>query len=153
MSQHKAQYDAAVQQITASGAPFEVIDRVINGVTYKCYKNAPRNLPELFAPGLEFGDKEFLIYEGERWTFAQFFQQAASIGHQLVNAYGVKKGDRIALAMRNYPEWMTAFVAVTSVGAVAVPLNSLGQAKELEYGLTDAGASIVICDQQRLDHI
>lgn len=153
MTQHKAQYDDAIQRITAAGAPFEIVDQVINGVTYKCYKNAPRNLPDLFAPGRDFADKEFLVYEGERCTFKQFFQQADSIGHQLVNAYGVKKGDRVALAMRNYPEWMTAFVAITSIGAVAVPLNSWGQARELEYGLTDAGATVLFCDQQRLDYI
>lgn len=153
MTQHKAQYDTAVAQLTSASAPFEIIDQVINGVAYKFYKNAPRVLPELFAPGKEFGDKEFLVYEGERCTFKQFFQQAASIGHQLVSAYGVKKGDRVAVAMRNYPEWMSSFVAITSVGAVAVPLNSWGQAKELEYGLTDAGVNIVICDQQRLDYI
>ncbi len=153
MAQYKARYDEAVQQITGAGAPFEIVEQTFNGVTCKSYKNAPTTMPEVFAPGREFGNKEFIVYEDERFTFKQFFAQADAIGHQLINAYGVKKGDRVALAMRNYPEWMTAFVAITSIGAVVVPLNSWGKAKELEYGLTDAGAIIVFCDQQRLDYI
>ncbi len=153
MSQYRTQYDEAIQQLTGAGAPFEIVEQTFNGVKCKSYKNAPTTMPEVFAPGREFGDKEFVIYEGERFTFNQFFEQADAIGHQLINAYGVKKGDRVALAMRNFPEWMTAFVAITSIGAVGVPLNSWGKAKELEYGLTDAGVKIVFCDQQRLDYI
>ncbi len=149
----KTRFETALGQLAQPGSPFELGDTQINGIDYRVYKNAPNSLHELLAPGRAHGDNTFLVYEGERWTFNDFFRQADAIGHQLVHHYGVKKGDRIAIAMRNYPEWMTAFIAITAVGAVAVPLNSWGQAAELEYGFTDAGARIVFCDQQRLEHI
>ena len=149
----KARFETALGQLAQPGSPFELGDASYGGVNYRVYKNAPTSLRELLAPGRAHGDNTFLVFEGERWSFNDFFRQADAIGHQLVHNYGVKKGDRIAIAMRNYPEWMTAFVAITSIGAIAVPLNSWGQAQELEYGFRDAGARIVFCDQQRLAQI
>jgi acyl-CoA synthetase (AMP-forming)/AMP-acid ligase II len=154
MSQFKADYDKAIEQLTGPGGPFETAAEVVGGVSYKnVIVSAPVTMKEVWAQAAPHGDKEFLIYEGERWTYTQLLQQAASFGHQLVHEYGVKKGDRVAIAMRNYPEWMTAYIAITSIGAVAVTLNSWGQAQELEYGLTDADVRVVFCDQPRLDLI
>ena len=77
--------------------------------------------------------------------------QAASIGHQLVNNYGIEKGNRVAIAMRNYPEWMAAYIGITCVGATVVPLNSWGVADDLEYALSDSESKLVFVDQQRYD--
>jgi long-chain acyl-CoA synthetase len=52
--------------------------------------------------------------------------------------------------MRNYPEWMIAFTAITSVGAIAVAMNALWQADELAYGLTDSGSKLLFADEERL---
>jgi acyl-CoA synthetase (AMP-forming)/AMP-acid ligase II len=153
MPELKSAYDQAIAQLSGPGAPFETARETINGVEYTVCTQALPNLRAVFAQAAEFGDKEFLIYEGERWTFDDMLQQAASFGHQLVHKSGIEKGDRVAIAMRNYPEWMSAFIGITSVGAVAVPLNSWGQARELEYAIKDADASLVFCDQQRLDLI
>lgn len=134
---------------TAPGGPFEVATRTVDGVSLRAYRNAPATLADYIEPGRAHGDKVFAIYEGERWSFARLFAAADAIGHQLVHAVGVRPGDRVALAMRNYPEWMAAFIAITGIGAVAVPLNSWGRERELEYGLTDAGARFVFCDEER----
>lgn len=149
----KSAYDEALAQLSGPGAPFATARQTIAGVEYTVCTSAAANLSAVFAAAAEFGAKEFLIYEGERWTFQGMLQQAASIAHQLVNQSGVQKGDRVAIVMRNYPEWMSAFIAITSIGAVAVPLNSWGQAKELEFALADADARVAFCDQQRLDLI
>jgi long-chain acyl-CoA synthetase len=153
MRELKTAYDQALAQLSGPGAPFETARKTVAGIEYTVCTRAAADLREIYAAAAEFSDKEFLIYEGERWTFAQLLQQAASIGHQLVHKSGVRKGDRVAIAMRNYPEWMSAFIGITSVGAVAVPLNSWGQARELEFAIRDAGARVVFCDQQRLDLI
>ena len=76
---------------------------------------------ELFAPAYQHGDKEFVVYEGERWSFARLLALADAIAHQLHHARGVRKGDRVAIAMRNYPEWMAAFIGITSIGAGSTP--------------------------------
>lgn len=153
MSQHKQGFDEAIAQLTAPGAPFETAVESYGGIPYTVIVTAANTMKDVWVAAAAHGDKEFLVYEGERWSFADMLQQAASLGQQLVQELGVQKGDRVAIAMRNYPEWMTAFIAITSVGGVAVLLNSWGQARELEFGLTDAGARVVFCDQQRLDLI
>jgi acyl-CoA synthetase (AMP-forming)/AMP-acid ligase II len=149
MSDIKATLDSCAQQLTGPGAPWEVNPETINGVDYRTYTQAPKSLKELVDAGRVHGDKDFLIYENERLTFTEFFAKADALAYQLNTQFGVKKGDRIAIAMRNYPEWMIAFVAIASVGAVVVPLNSWGQTKELQYGLEDSGSSLLICDEQR----
>lgn len=149
MPELKAAYDQAISELTGAGCPFSISKQSIDGVEYKMYDAAPTSLREVFEAASVHGDREFLVYEGERFTFKEMLQQAASIGHQLVNTLGIAKGDRVAIAMRNYPEWMAAYIAITSIGAVVVPLNSWGQAKELEYALSDADAKAVFCDHQR----
>ncbi len=149
MPEIRKQYDEALEPLIGPGGPFEVVPGVVNGVDMKVYKNAPRTLLEVFSPAAEHGDKEFLVYEGERWSFADIISQAAALGHQLVARAGISPGDRVAIAMRNYPEWMSAYIAVTSIGAVVVPLNSWGTARELAFALEDADARAVFCDEQR----
>lgn len=146
-----SQLEHAKAQLTHVGAPFELVELEHHGLSYRAFKNAPTNLKKLVEPSRQLGDKTFLVYEGERWSFDTFFQQVDALGHQLVEDFSIAKGDRVAIAMRNYPEWMTAFIAIVSVGAVAVPLNSWGKAEELSYGVQNAGAKLVFCDQQRLD--
>lgn len=153
MSDIKAKLDECTTQLTAAGSPWETQRESINGVEYTIYPQAPKSLKALLDAGRAHGDNEFLIYEQDRLTFNDFFAQADALAYQLVEKLGVEKGDRIAIAMRNYPEWMIAFTAIANVGAVVVPLNSWGQKKELQYGLTDSGANLVICDEQRLSHI
>jgi len=143
----------AGEQLLQPGASHELTTAEVNGTELRVYKNAPQTLREALDAGRAHGDKPFIVYEGEQWSFNRFFAEADALGSLLVNKFGVGKGDRVAIAMRNYPEWMIAYVAIVSVGAVVVPLNSWGQAEELEYGLTDAGAGLVFCDQQRLDYI
>jgi len=146
-----SQLAEATAQLTAEGAPFEILERQINSVPLRCYRHAPATLRDALAQGRQYADKVFITYQDESLSFDQFFEQADRFGHYLVNKLGVARGDRVAIAMRNYPEWMAAYVAIVSVGAIVVPLNSWGQGDELEYTLSDAGAQVVICDQQRLD--
>jgi acyl-CoA synthetase (AMP-forming)/AMP-acid ligase II len=143
------QVQQALAQLTGPGAPFELATGEVDGVSQLLFRHAPATLVDYIDGGRRHGDKVFVVYQGERWTFAQLFALADAVGHQLVHAAGVRPGQRVALAMRNYPEWMAAFIAIVSVGAVAVPLNSWGRAQELEHGLADAGAQLVFCDHER----
>ena len=143
----------ACTQLTSTGAPFEVQRRQFNGVDVLAYKNAPATLRDALAEGRNHGDKTFITFGEEQISFNAYFNSVDKLANHLVNHYGVSKGDRVAIAMRNYPEWMVAFTAVISVGAIVVPLNSWGKADDLAYALDDAGAKLVFCDQQRADYI
>lgn len=142
---------AALASLTAPGQAFELELRDINGQRLRVFKNAPRSLRELFAETAT--DQTFIVYENERLSFAQAHQLAARIADILVKQYGVSKGDRVAIAMRNYPEWILAFTAVTSIGAIAVAMNAWWQPNELEYGLQDSGAKVMFADQERIDRL
>lgn len=148
-----ASMEQASQQLTGPGAPWELEQRQINGVDLRCYKKAPSTLRDAINRGREHGDKIAVAYEDERYSFDQFFEGADRLAQHLLSKHGVKKGDRVAIAMRNYPEWMMSFVGILSIGAIVVPLNSWGRGEELSYAISDSGANLVICDQERLDHL
>ena len=141
------------EQLIQPGAPFELYEETHNGIVYKLYKNAPATVRESLAVGRNHGEASFVQYQDESWNFNQFFQGVDAIAYQLIHKYKINKGDRVAIAMRNYPEWMMAYTAAISLGAVAVPINSWGQRDDLLYALEDCNASIVFCDQQRYDFI
>ncbi|MFV1989996.1 MAG: AMP-binding protein, partial [Acidimicrobiales bacterium] len=139
----------AIAALTEPGERYELQRLGINGVPVRAFKNAPSSLRELYLKTQS--DKPFIVYEDERLTFAEAYRDAARIAHVLVREYGVAKGDRVAISMRNYPEWILAFMAATSLGAIAVAMNSMWQAEEMEYGLRDCDATVLIADQERLD--
>jgi long-chain acyl-CoA synthetase len=150
MTKLKEHYESAIAELTKSDAPFETARRDIGGIEYSVYLNAPKTFIELLDKGRAYGDQEFLVFQNERLSFNDFYRQVDLLALQLRAEFGVGPGDRVAIAMRNYPEWMVAFVAVVKVGAVIVPLNSWGLAQELQQCLSDAQVSLIFCDEQRL---
>jgi len=141
----------ALTALTAPGQPHEIIEIEAIGRRIRAFKNAPKNLGQLYSEARS--DKPFLVYEDERLTFDETWRRACTLAHVLVNDYGVKKGDRIAIAMRNYPEWMIAFMAATSIGALTVAVNALWTADEMSYGLNLCEPKVVVVDQERLDRV
>ncbi|WP_085808828.1 class I adenylate-forming enzyme family protein [Sphingomonas sp. TZW2008] len=139
--------------LTAPGAPFEMRDAVIRGVTLRTYVNALNDLRQVFDLGRGWGEREFIVYEGERQSYAAHFRAAGALGRVLAERYGVKKGDRLVVAMRNLPEWSIAFWAGVSIGAVVTPLNAWGLGDELAYGISDSGARVAIVDSERLERL
>lgn len=143
--------DEALAQLTAPGQPFELVDIEAIGRKIRAFRNAPRNLRELFEQTRS--DKEFLVYEDERYTFEACWRRACTLAHVLVSELGVKKGDNVAIAMRNYPEWIFAYTAITSIGAVAVAVNALWTADEMRHGLSLSAPKVLIADQERIDRL
>ncbi len=138
----------AHELLTAPGAPFEMADVVIRGHKTRVWKNAPPTLRDVFLAGRAFGDRIFLVHEDERVSFEAFARASIALAHWL-QAQGVAKGDRVAIIMRNLPEWPVAFFASLLTGAIATPLNGWWSGEELLYGLQDCGARVVIADEER----
>ena len=143
----------ATAVLTASGQPFEIEEITIRGVPTRTWKSAPATLRTVLELSKLHGDSDFLVYEDERLTFDEHFAQVASLAHQLVGRFGIRKGDRVAIAMRNLPEWIMAFWAAIAVGAIVVPLNAWWTAPELAYGLRDSGTTLVVTDEERRQRI
>ena len=144
-------YSEAVAAVTAPGERFETGTVDIAGIATTVFVNGPRNLRQVFDTARVRGDETFLVYEDERWGFAETMRQVDALGSLLVEGYGVRKGDRVAIGMRNYPEWVVAFAAITSVGAVSVSLNAWWTDDELSWALEDCGASVLIADRERIE--
>jgi long-chain acyl-CoA synthetase len=117
----------------------------------RSFRHAPPNLRTVFDMARSGGEDIFLVYEDERWSFDQFFGRVDALADALVNRYGIAKGDRVAIGMRNYPEWVVSFAAIISVGAVSVSLNAFWVEEEIDYALTDSGASLLIADVERIE--
>jgi long-chain acyl-CoA synthetase len=145
--------DPIVQQLSAPGQMLEIEEIDVSGVTLRAWKNAPRSLRAVFDISALHGDKDFIVYEDERWTFSQHYKAVASVADWLQNDAGVRKGDRVAIAMRNFPEWSIAFWAAATSGAIVVPLNSWWTGDELRYGLDDSGTKILFCDIERYQRV
>ncbi len=138
--------------LTAPGQPFEMETIAIRGVATRVWKNAPATLRDVFLQGRTFGPRTFLVYENDRATFEGFARATLTLAQAFI-AEGVTKGDRVAIIMRNLPEWPVAFYAAALVGAIVTPLNAWWTGPELEYGLSDSGARIAVVDSERLERI
>ena len=145
-------FQEACAAVCAPGSMFEIQETEVLGQTSKVFAGTPPNIRALFELAALRTD-EFIIFENERWTMPQVLKLAGQIGHLLVNDFGVAKGDRVAIAMRNYPEWIAAFAAITSVGAVVVPMNAWWVTDELVFAIEDSGSKVVIADAERLQRM
>jgi long-chain acyl-CoA synthetase len=139
--------------LTAPGAPFEVEVVDIDGRPTKTWKNAPPTIRALLELSRGHGDATFVVYEDERTTFAEHYAAAAAFARALVEDFGVLKGDRVAIAMRNFPEWPIAFFGAAATGAIVVPLNAWWTGPELEYGLQDSGTKLLVADDERMERL
>lgn len=138
--------------LTAPGQPFEMDSVVINGVATRVWKNAPPSLAWLVQASRAHGERPFTIYEDERVSYDANFLAVATLAARL-REMGIAKGDRVALAMRNLPEWPVIFFAVASIGAIVVPLNAWWTAGELDYGINDSGARLLFVDDERYQRL
>jgi long-chain acyl-CoA synthetase len=144
--------EEAHRRIAAPGMLTEVEEAVVNGYRMKVWKNAPPTLRTILDAAREHGDKIFIVYEDECITYAAFHRATVAFARFLMDE-GVTKGDRVAIIMRNMPEWIVAFYAATAIGAIATPLNAWWQGGELEYGLCDSGAKVAIVDSERYERL
>ena len=150
MSLTPAEVHSKKREITSEGGIFELENIDLDGYSYRAYKHAPQTLVDVLQGARAHGELEFIVYEGRRLSYNEFFRQVDALAASLQADYGVHKGDRVAIAMRNNPQWMISYAAATLIGAVVVPVNSWGKTEELRYVLEDSGSTVLICDAPRL---
>ncbi|MBE3559577.1 MAG: long-chain fatty acid--CoA ligase [Ktedonobacteraceae bacterium] len=84
-----------------------------------------------------------LIYLGTKITYARFSELANRFALGL-QRLGVKKGDRVAIALPNIPQYPIAFYGALRAGAVVVPTNPLYTEREMQHQLADSGARVLV---------
>ncbi|MGA2123991.1 MAG: class I adenylate-forming enzyme family protein, partial [Acidimicrobiales bacterium] len=151
MSDHAISLQEADALLTAPGQMFETERAVVKGIEMTVWKNAPSSLRQMLDASRSHGDLEFLVYEDQRYTFREHYAIVATLAHRLTEY--IKKGDRVAIASRNLPQWSMAFWSAAAIGAIVTPLNAWWTTDELAYGLRDSESSLLFVDGERLDRI
>lgn len=136
-------------ELTALGQPFETELVDVDGVSFTTWKNGPAHLVEILRESRNYGNREFILHEGQRVTFAEHYAHAATMARRLLE-HGVGTGDRVAIAARNLPQVVATFWGALAAGAVIAPLNAWWTSEELAYGLNDSGATVLVVDEERL---
>jgi acyl-CoA synthetase (AMP-forming)/AMP-acid ligase II len=139
-----------IAEMTAPGQMFEIAEIEVRGNPVKAWATAPASLRDIWLSTAAHGDRDYLVYQDERWTYTQAHEEVARIANWL-SANGIQQHDRVSIAMRNYPEWMLSYWATISIGAVPVGINAWWVAEEMKYGLKDSESKLLICDRERLE--
>jgi len=146
--------DAAYNLITGPGGPIEVGTIEQDGRTLPCIANAPANLADYIAFfSAQHGDATFLVEGNERLSFAQTWAAARKVAAGLIEGYGVARGDRVAIAMRNANAWCVTYLGILMAGGCATLLNGWWQGAELAAGIADSEAKLVLADPQRAERL
>jgi long-chain acyl-CoA synthetase len=149
---HYRELKQAWAELTGEGAPFEVVEIPVRGNMIRTFKNAPPSVRELWLSTAQFADRDYLVYEQDRITYGEAHAQVNAIAAWLFEQ-GVQPGDRVAIAMRNYPEWLLVYWACLSVGVAAVGMNAWWVVDEMEYALKDSAPKVIFADAERLARI
>jgi acyl-CoA synthetase (AMP-forming)/AMP-acid ligase II len=147
------QYTEAWNELTAPGAQFATTTIEVRGVPIKVFESALPSMRSVWEMARGYGDRDYVVYEDERYTFAEADAIIRALAARLVDVHGVQPGDRVALAMRNYPEWVFGYWAVISIGAAVVGMNAWWTTEEMQYGLSDSKPKVLIADGERVERV
>jgi acyl-CoA synthetase (AMP-forming)/AMP-acid ligase II len=142
---------AAWAELTAPGSGFAMTEAEVLGRTMRVFASAPPDLRSIWQLASLHGDATYVVYEDERYTYAEIDAQVKALAHLLGDRHGVGSGDRVAIAMRNFPEWVVGYWAVVSLGAAVVGMNAWWTTPEMEYGLSDSRPTVLIADEERVE--
>jgi long-chain acyl-CoA synthetase len=139
----------AVRRLTAPDGIFTVSEQLVSGVPRRVFSHAAPTVLDILTSGRGHGSADFLVFSARRWSFDQFFGDVDALAATLQHDMDVKPGDRIAIAMRNCPDWILTFAAAVHVGAVPILINSWGSAEELAFTLRDSDPTVLAADLPR----
>ena len=146
-------FNRAWDDLTAAGAPFAMTEIEVRGNPMRVFDNAPPTMRSLWELATMHGDKTYVVFEDERSTYAEIDAQVRALASVLRDQHGVGPGDRVAVAMRNYPEWVVSYWATVSIGAAVVGMNAWWTTQEMEYGLRDSRPKVLIADDERVERV
>jgi len=143
----------ALGALTAPGGPFALVEEDVLGVPMLVLADRPRSLTHFVAQAHRHGDREYLVHEGRRVSFAEHARAVASTAAALRDLHGIGPGDRVAILAANRPEWLTVFQATAALGAITVGMNGWWAADEIRYGVADCEPKLIVADRRRLERL
>ena len=147
------EFQQAWDELTAPGAQFATTTIDVRGVPIKVFENSLPTMRTVWEMARGYADRDYIVYEDERYTYGESDAIVRALAARLVDEYGVEPGDRVAIAMRNYPEWVLAYWAIVSIGAACVGMNAWWTPEEMQYGLSDSRPKVLIADAERVERV
>ncbi len=147
------EFQEAWEELTAPGAQFATTTIDVRGVPIKVFESALPSMRTVWELARGYADRDYIVYEDERYTYAEADAVIRALAARLVDEYGVQPGDRVAIAMRNYPEWVLGYWAIVSIGAACVGMNAWWTSEEMAYGLSDSRPKVLIADGERVARV
>ncbi|WP_280338570.1 class I adenylate-forming enzyme family protein [Nocardia neocaledoniensis] len=135
--------------LTAPGAPFELTVEPVFGVPIPVLARRRRSLRELLEHSLGWGERDYLVTEDRRISFAEHAAAAGALATALATDYGLGKGDRVGIFAANGPDWVITFWAAQCLGAIPVGYNAWWAPPEIAYGLDHTTPTVVVADAKR----
>jgi acyl-CoA synthetase (AMP-forming)/AMP-acid ligase II len=146
-------FEQAGRALTGDGAGFAMDEIEVRGAPMRVFKSAPPTMRSVWELAALHAAKPYVVYEDESYTYAEIGALVRSLAHHLRDVHGVGSGDRVAIAMRNYPEWIISYWATVAVGAAVVGVNAWWTSQELAYGLADSRPKVLIADDERVERV
>ncbi|WP_027503631.1 class I adenylate-forming enzyme family protein [Rhodococcus sp. UNC363MFTsu5.1] len=140
---------AVMARLTGPGGPFEIAEEEVLGTRMPVMVNRGWAVGELVSASAAYGDRDYLVTEDRRMSFAEHAAAVASLAVALRDEYGIGRGDRVAILAANTIEWVVAFWATQTLGAITVGLNAWWVPREIEYGLRLSTPKALIVDAKR----
>jgi len=147
------EYTAAWDELTAPGAQFAMKQIDVRGIPIRVFESAPPTMRSVWEIAVAHGENDYVVYEDERYTYAESASIVRALAQLLHDRHGVRRGDRVAIAMRNYPEWVFSYWAIVSLGAACVGMNAWWTTEEMRYGLSDSRPKVLIADSERIERV
>jgi long-chain acyl-CoA synthetase len=146
-------FAAAWDEMLAPGSMFEMTEIEVRGIPMRIFASAPPSMRFVWEMTAGYADRTYVVYEDERYTYAEIDARVRSLAHHLRDVHGIGSGDRVAIAMRNYPEWVVSYWAILSLGAAAVGMNAWWTGPEMQYALDDSRPKVLIADAERVERV
>ncbi len=147
------EFAEAWEELTAPGAQFAMKEVEVRGVPMRVFESELPSMRFVWELSAGYADRDYVVFEDERYTYGEADAIVKSLAHHLVDEHGVGRGDRVAVSMRNYPEWVFSYWAIVSVGAACVGMNAWWTTDEMKYGLSDCRPKVLIADTERVERV
>ena len=147
------EFQEAWEELTAPGAQFAMKEIEVRGIPMRIFESAPPSMRFVWELAGGYANRDYVVFEDERFTYAEADAIIKSLAHHLREEHGVGTGDRVAVAMRNYPEWVFSYWAIISLGAACVGMNAWWTSDEMKYGLADSNPKVLIADSERIERV
>jgi acyl-CoA synthetase (AMP-forming)/AMP-acid ligase II len=139
----------AMSRLTGPGGEFEIVEEPVTGVPMRVFAQRERALVELLEQSRRYGEDDYLVTAEGRLSFAEHLRAVASVSQTFAEQFGIGKGDRVAILAANAPEWIVAFWAAASLGAITVGYNAWWTEHEVAVAIEHSTPALLVTDSRR----